>query len=234
MICFRFRYVRLSSYRTLQILNLSTGDLKELSKWSDELSFHVPSHPMLTVVSHLTALKNYQMNYCERLAHAYLGILGLGSELYPGNMQRMLNKDLTRFMSFSRIPKSSKQKKGSAGRVKSTSQTMRTFECRGPHDAQTKCSGRARRYLACSRLLERSAKERTRGRKRGAFFSPRVPLSPSRFSLGAWNRLDVTSPVNKPNWLLTLRRRACLFRPIFQLVPLVFFVALYWLKYWPK
>ena len=27
-----------------------------------------------------------------------LGILGLGSKLYPGNMQRMLNKDLTRFM----------------------------------------------------------------------------------------------------------------------------------------
>ena len=48
-----------------------------------------------------------------------LGILGLGSKLYPGNMQRMLNKDLTRFMqSFSRTPKSSKQKKGSAGRVR--------------------------------------------------------------------------------------------------------------------
>ena len=27
-----------------------------------------------------------------------LGILGLGSKLYPGNMQRMFNKDLTRFM----------------------------------------------------------------------------------------------------------------------------------------
>ena len=26
------------------------------------------------------------------------GILGLGSRLHPGNMQRMLNKDLTRFM----------------------------------------------------------------------------------------------------------------------------------------
>ena len=25
-------------------------------------------------------------------------ILGLGSKLYPGNMRRMLNKDLTRFM----------------------------------------------------------------------------------------------------------------------------------------
>ena len=35
--------------------------MKELSKWSDELSFHVPSHPMLTVVSPLTALKNYQI-----------------------------------------------------------------------------------------------------------------------------------------------------------------------------
>ena len=46
------------------------------------------------------------------------GILGLGSRLYPGNMQRILKKDLTRFMqSFSRTPKSSKQKKGSASRV---------------------------------------------------------------------------------------------------------------------
>ena len=26
-----------------------------------------------------------------------MGMLGLGSKLYPGNMQRMLNKDLTRF-----------------------------------------------------------------------------------------------------------------------------------------
>ena len=26
------------------------------------------------------------------------GILGLGSRLYPGNMQRIFNKDLTRFM----------------------------------------------------------------------------------------------------------------------------------------
>ena len=26
------------------------------------------------------------------------GILALGSRLYPGNMQRILNKDLTRFM----------------------------------------------------------------------------------------------------------------------------------------
>ena len=40
------------------------------------------------------------------------GILGLGSRLYPGNMQRILNKDLTRFMqSFPTTPKSSKQKK---------------------------------------------------------------------------------------------------------------------------
>ena len=47
-----------------------------------------------------------------------LGILGMGSKLYPGNMQRMLNKDLIRFMQFfSRTPKSSKQKKGSASRV---------------------------------------------------------------------------------------------------------------------
>ena len=42
--------------------------LKESSKRSDELSFHVPSHPMLTVVSPLTALKNYKINSCERLA----------------------------------------------------------------------------------------------------------------------------------------------------------------------
>ena len=27
-----------------------------------------------------------------------LGMLGLGLKLHPGNMQRMLNKDLTRFM----------------------------------------------------------------------------------------------------------------------------------------
>ena len=47
------------------------------------------------------------------------GIVGLGSRLYPGNMQRIFNKDLTRFMQslFSRTPKSSKQKKGSASRV---------------------------------------------------------------------------------------------------------------------
>ena len=46
-------------------------------------------------------------------------ILGLGSRLHPGNMQRILNKDLTRFHaeSFSRTPKSSKQKKGSSSRV---------------------------------------------------------------------------------------------------------------------
>ena len=42
--------------------------MKKLSKRSDELSFHVPSHQMLTVVSPLTALKNYQINSCERLA----------------------------------------------------------------------------------------------------------------------------------------------------------------------
>ena len=60
LIFFRLRYVRLSSYRTWQILNLSTGDplMNKLSKRSDELSFHVPSQPMLTVVSPLIALKN--------------------------------------------------------------------------------------------------------------------------------------------------------------------------------
>ena len=55
--------------------------MKELSKRSGDLSFHVPSHPMILVAS-------------ARL----LGILGLGSELYSCNMQRMLNKDITRFM----------------------------------------------------------------------------------------------------------------------------------------
>ena len=44
--------------------------------------------------------------------------LGLGSNLYPSNMQRMLKKDLAWFMqSLWCTPKSSKQKKGSAGRV---------------------------------------------------------------------------------------------------------------------
>ena len=46
-------------------------------------------------------------------------ILGLGSKLYPRNMQRMLKRDLVRFMQFflSSTPKSRKQKKSSAGRV---------------------------------------------------------------------------------------------------------------------
>ena len=74
--------------------------------------FHVPSHPMLLMVSPLTALINDQINSCEKLgfkcckleASARLsGILDLDSKLYPGNMQRMLNKDLARLMhSFSR------------------------------------------------------------------------------------------------------------------------------------
>ena len=38
-----------------------------LSKRSNELSFRVPSHPMLLVVSPLTALINDQINSCERL-----------------------------------------------------------------------------------------------------------------------------------------------------------------------
>ena len=70
LICFRLRYVRLSSYghgKSL-IYQLAIPLMKELSKRSDELLFHVPSHPMLTVVSPLTALKNYQINSCERLA----------------------------------------------------------------------------------------------------------------------------------------------------------------------
>ena len=41
--------------------------MKELFKRSDELSFHVPSHPMLLVVSPLTALINDQINSCEKL-----------------------------------------------------------------------------------------------------------------------------------------------------------------------
>ena len=45
------------------------------------------------------------------------GILGLGSRLYPGNMQCIFNKDLTHAEPFLRTPKSSKQKKGSASRV---------------------------------------------------------------------------------------------------------------------
>ena len=47
------------------------------------------------------------------------GILGLGSRLYPGNMQRIFNKDLTRFMqSLSRERQNrARQKKGSASRV---------------------------------------------------------------------------------------------------------------------
>ena len=60
------------------------------------------------------------------------------------------------------------------------------------------CSVWVRSGLACSRLLERRAKERARGRKRRG--PPRFrPLalsfvfvpspSPLRFSLGAWNRL---------------------------------------------
>ena len=87
--------------------------MKELSKRSDELLFHVLSQPMLLVVFPLTALINDQINYCERLglkccseqrtskivaSARLLGILGLSSKLYPGNMQRLLNKDLTRFM----------------------------------------------------------------------------------------------------------------------------------------
>ena len=44
---------------------------------------------------------------------------GLGSKLYPSNIQRMLNKHLTRLNtdSFSSPPKSCKGKKGSASRV---------------------------------------------------------------------------------------------------------------------
>ena len=45
-------------------------------------------------------------------------LLGLGSEMYPRNMQRMLSKDQIRFrQSLSRVHQSSKQKKDCAGRV---------------------------------------------------------------------------------------------------------------------
>ena len=46
--------------------------------------------------------------------------LGLSSKLYPSNLQYMLNKDLTRFISaeyFSSGANSNKRKKGSASRV---------------------------------------------------------------------------------------------------------------------
>ena len=46
--------------------------------------------------------------------------LSLGLKLYPSNMQRMRNEDLTRFMqSFLSAPKWSKRKKGSDSRVHS-------------------------------------------------------------------------------------------------------------------
>ena len=43
------------------IYQLAIPLMEELSKRSDELSFHVPSHPMLLVVSPLTALINNQI-----------------------------------------------------------------------------------------------------------------------------------------------------------------------------
>ena len=54
----------------------------------------------------------------KKLAVVSARLLGLGSRLYPSNMPRMLNRDLTRFMqSFSSTP--NKRKKGSAGRFTS-------------------------------------------------------------------------------------------------------------------
>ena len=45
-------------------------------------------------------------------------LLGLGSEMYPSNMQRMLSKDQIRFrQSLSRVHQSRKPKKDCAGRV---------------------------------------------------------------------------------------------------------------------
>ena len=49
------------------IYQLAIPLIKELYKRSDELSFHVPSHPMLLVVSPLTALINDQINSCEKV-----------------------------------------------------------------------------------------------------------------------------------------------------------------------
>ena len=51
------------------IYQLAIPLMKELSKRSeDELSFHVPLHSMLLVISPLTSLINDQINYsCERL-----------------------------------------------------------------------------------------------------------------------------------------------------------------------
>ena len=60
--------------------------------------------------------------------HFIAPLLILFSKLYSSKMQRMLNKDLTRFMqSFSRTPKSSKQKKGSAYRVHYSNPVCLTF-----------------------------------------------------------------------------------------------------------
>ena len=47
-------------------------------------------------------------------------LLGLSSKLYPNNLQYMLNKDLTRFISAEYFPSSAnsnKRKKGSTSRV---------------------------------------------------------------------------------------------------------------------
>ena len=53
--------------------------------------------------------------------------------------------------------------------------------------------------VACSRLLERSAKERARGRKRrGPVVFVPSPSS-SRVSLGAWNRLEAQPSGFRPD-----------------------------------
>ena len=63
---------------------------------------------------------------CKTKMVARSAILGLGSRAYPGNMQRILNKYLTRLLqSFSRTPKSSKQKKGSASRASRRQRAMK-------------------------------------------------------------------------------------------------------------
>ena len=111
LICFQLRYVRLSSYRTRKILNLLTGDsvnerVIQAVRWTFVSRSFAPdvnggfsSHSPWKIIR-LILVKGSPWNAVFKLEASarLLGILGLGSKLYPGNMQRMLNKDLTRFM----------------------------------------------------------------------------------------------------------------------------------------
>ena len=59
------------------------------------------------------------------------GILGLGSRLYPGDMQRIFNKDLTRFMqslSRERQNRASKRKALPAGWIDGTIHRIQTAQ----------------------------------------------------------------------------------------------------------